>query len=336
MRDEFAEYREYIREGLRIEVGIPLAGGGVFRDWAIVQAANQDEIVAQISRDMLPLTVKVSVGTILDVSVWRNKDVYSCSSMVLERVSARRFKIRLFGSFTLRERRQFFRIDLDLRVTYSKIIEANKDDIHADWEKRLELERMKFQGYDNFVIAAHSARLTPVINVEWQDVPWTAVNLGGGGALLRLQERLPADSMVNLEIVLPLEPPRQVHTVATVIHVMEPKSPKDGVEFHRTGFQFVHMDERDRDFIFQHISAKQIEYLAQRASTNVRGEYSIELSPKRLTVRQIVLRSLWTLFLLAACFFLIRYLTTYQKTQPANEIQKTYEKAIREYRKEAP
>lgn len=336
MRDEFAEYRENLKEGLRIEVGIPLAGGGVFRDWAIVQAAHDDEIVAQISRDMLPLNVKVDVGTILDVSVWKNKDVYSCSSIVMERISSRRLKIRLFGAFTLRERRQSFRMELELRVRYARVDEGAKPAAQADWERRLELERMKFQGYDNFVIAAQTVKFSPSVQVEWHDVPRTSLNLGGGGILLRLPERLPMDGMVNLEIHLPAEPLRIVHCVAQVVHQREPRTPKDAPTFHGTGFEFLFLDERDRDLIFRYISARQIEYLRERAKRLTREVPVPESAPRQMTRRDMVRRTLGTVLILALCALAVYLLIRYQRTAPPNEIGKTYEKALREYRKIAP
>ena len=73
--DYYASYREHLRQGMRIEIGIPLFGGGVFRDWAIIVESRADELQAQISRDMLPANVRVDIGFILDVSVWIKKEV---------------------------------------------------------------------------------------------------------------------------------------------------------------------------------------------------------------------------------------------------------------------
>ena len=46
------------------------------------------------------------------------------------------------------------------------------------------------------------------------------------------------------------------------------------------------------------------------------------------------MRTLWTVLVLILIFFLVRYAIRYESGPPANEIQKTYEKAIRQYRHE--
>ena len=85
MAHKFPEYEPFFHKGLRIEIGIPLADGDVFRDWAIVREFWEDTILVQLSRDFLPANVRVDVGTILDANVWIKEEIYSCTSIVTER-----------------------------------------------------------------------------------------------------------------------------------------------------------------------------------------------------------------------------------------------------------
>ena len=332
MSDEYSEYREYLREGMRIEIGIPLSGGGVFRDWAIISEASQDELLAQISRDVLPANVRFDVGFILDVSIWIEKEVYTCSGIVSDKLGNRILRIRLFGRFTLRERRQFFRIDLSMRVKYGIVNESSRKDVQMDWEVRKELEQMKFQGYDDFVIAAHMARHRPLKTVDWNDLLWAHMNIGGGGICLRIPESVQPDQLVNLEIHLPLTPPRQVQAVAEVIHVRPPRVLKDGSSRYDAGMQFIFLDERDRDLIFQQISVTQIAHLRKLADKREPDEPEQPEAARTMTPRQICVRALWVLLFLVLSYFLVRYFISYRQAPPSSEIQKTYEKAIRQYR----
>jgi len=335
MQDEFAEYREYLREGMRIEIGIPLSGGGVFREWAIVHASYLDEVLAEISRDILPDKVRVDVGSILDISVWIKKDVYSCSSIVIEKISVRLLKVRLFGSFTLRERRQFFRLDLPLRARYAVVEDQATEDVKRDWEHRLELEHMKFQGYDQVVIAAHGGWYQPSAPIQWQELTLDETSLGGGGLRLRLPVFVPPESLLNLEVLLPITPARVIHAVAEVIYVMAPRTQR-GTTFFNTGLQFLYLDERDRDLIFQHISVRQIEYLKKHAETHASLELEKESAPEPLSWRRVMKRVLLFLLFLIAATYTIRYFILYQASAPSNEIQKTYERAIKQYRGDGP
>ena len=330
--DYYAAYREHLRKGMRIEIGIPLFGGGVFRDWAIIVEGQADELLAQISRDVLPANVRVDVGFILDVSIWIKKEVYTCSGIVTERLGGRVLRIRLFGAFTLRERRQFFRIDLNLRLRYALLGNPNRRDVETDWEQRRDLEHMKFQGYDQFVIAAQQARYLPSIALEWHDILWAEVNLGGGGLLIRLPEPVAPEKLLCLEIHLPLKPQRQIQAVAEVIHVMAPKTPKaGGAPYYGTGVRFLYLDERDRDLVFRHISVTQIALLRKAADLR-ELEVAEQGEPEPLGLRQVLPRVLWALFFLVLLFFIVRGLLRFREAGSPNEIGNTYEKAIREYR----
>lgn len=332
MEDEYSDFREYLSEGARIEIGIPLTGGGVFRDWAVISESSQDQLVAQISRDVLPAEVRFDVGFILDVSIWIRTDVYTCSGIVTEKLGGRVLRIRLFGSFTLKERRQFFRIDVGMRVKYDVVDESNRKEVERDWEVRKEHEQMKFQGYDDFVIAAQMARFKPAKTINWQDILRAQLNIGGGGICLRLPKTVQPDQLLNLELHLPLTPPRVVHTVAQTVHVKPPMVLRDGSSRYDVGMRFVFLDERDRDLIFKQISAAQIDHLRKVADKREDDDLLSSTTAVRLSRRQIVARAAWTLVLVLLAWALVRYFVSYNSSSYVNPIEKTYENSIRKYR----
>jgi hypothetical protein len=330
--DHYSAYREYLRQGMRVEIGIPLSGGGVFRDWAIIGAGSGDDLQVQISRDVLPANVRVDVGFILDVSVWIKKEVYTCSGIVTAREGGRVLRIQLFGAFTLRERRQFFRMDLNLKVRWALVTCENRRDVELDWEHRKDLEHMKFQGYDQVVIAAQQARYRPASELDWQETRWSEINLGGGGVLVRLPEPFAPERLLCLALHLPLNPPRQVHAVAEVVHVMPPRTHKDGNVYFPTGVRFVFLDERDRDLVFRHISVTQIAYL--RRIAELREPEVLRPAPLAapLSWQQLLVRSLWALLVLILSYYGFRYLVSFREAGSPNEIKDTYQKAIKQYR----
>lgn len=332
MPDEYSQYREQLTEGVRLEIGIPLAGGGVFREWAVVREAEGEFLLVEISRDVLPSEVRFDVGFILDISVRISNESYTCSAIVAERLEARVVRIRLFGSFTLRERRQFFRIDTGMRIKYGVVEESSRKEVEMDWEVRKEKEHMKFQGYDEIVIAAQMARYKPARQVDWKEILFARMNMSGGGVSLRMPQSFKPEQLMNLELFLPLTPPRQIHTVARVVHVRAPITQKDGTSRYDTGMQFVHLDERDRDLVFKHISLTQQAYLRKIADKRDIDDLDLEMRKRRLTPRQIVTRVVWTLVLLFLAYSLVKYLISYSKAPPPNQIEETYEQAIRKYR----
>jgi hypothetical protein len=332
--DYYAAYREYLREGMRVEIGVPLSGGGIFRDWAIISASAQDELLAQISRDVLPANVRVDEGFILDVSIWVKQEVYTCSGIVVEKPGrGRMLRIRLFGAFTLRERRQFFRIPLKLRIRYAVIEDGSRRDVQKDWEQRKNLEQMRFQGYDEIVIAAQRARYTPAMELEWKDLLPAVTNLGGGGICIRFGEPFHREEIVALEIHLPLSPPRQVQAVAQVIHIRQPKL-FHGESFYDAGLQFLYIDERDRDLVFRQISVAQIAELKKRSDLLDHPLPDLNAPARPVDRRLVLLKLLWTILFLILFWYLIKYMIRYSESSPPNEIQKSYENSIRLYRHE--
>lgn len=330
--DYYASYREYLRKGMRIEIGIPLSGGGIFRDWAVIMESQADDLLVQISRDVLPANVRVDLGFILDVSFRINKEGYSCSGIVAERLGGRVLRIRLFGNFTLQERRQSFRIDLNIRLRYALLSHPNRGDVERDWEHRRDLEHMKSQGYDQFIISTQQARFNPIVPVQWQEILWAEVNLGGGGICIRLPEPVQPERLLNLEIHLPLNPPQQLQAVVEVVHVLAPKVAKDGAVYYPAGMRFVFLDERDRDRIFLHLSVTQIAHLRKTAEMRAFVPSDRPDQPAPVTWREVVPRVVWALFFLVVTLYLVKYFIHYRETGPSNPIQKIYEKSIRQHR----
>lgn len=331
--DQYARYREYLSGGKRVEVGIPLSAGGVFRDWAVVRELVEDELLVQISRDLLPSEVHTDEGSILDVTVSIGHEAYTCSGIVIGKSGQKVLRIRLFGQFMLRERRQFFRIGLNLRIKYAHLSEAPFEEVERDWGERRDAEQMKFQGYDEAAIAAHRSRYQPAVELEWRDLLLAQVILSGGGIRINLSERVQPEQLLALEIHLPLDPPRQVQGVGRVIHVMAPREQKEGGALFPAGLQFVLLDERDRDLLLRQISAAQIEYLrtlADRRDFHPGTGGGDRAAPGW---RRVLSRSFWALVCIGLVYFFARYLMQYNERGAPGQIEKTYEESLRKYRR---
>ena len=334
MTDEFSEYSQYLHKGQRIEIGIPLSDGGIFRDWAIVTDYREDTVQVQLSRDYLPSGVRVDVDFILDVSVWVKKDVYTCIGIVTDKKSDRVLRIRVFGKFTLRERRQFFRLEATIRLRYAPSHELSTEEIKADWQQRRELENLKYQGYDPFVAAVHQEHLKPAHELAWSKLFSTKVSIGGGGIRFKLAGKHWPDSLFNLELHLPLSPPRIIHTVAEVIHQMEPLVEQEGAEpIFSTGMRFVYMDERDRDLMFTYISVMQIAYLRERVENRPDNEPTAGVTAP-LRWRVILSRAAWASFFILLALYFVRAVIRYKKSGGSSEIRQIYQDSIKKYRGE--
>lgn|GEM_PF-1963525 len=338
MAHKFPEYEPFFHKGLRIEIGIPQADGDVFRDWAIVKEYREDTILVQLSRDYLPMNVRVDVSTILDANVWIKQEVYTCPCIVTERQSDRVLRIRLFGLLTLKERRHFFRLEANFRFRFTEPDKRIREEVETEWQKRRELESMKFGGYDEIVIAARQAEFHALRQeLVWHESLDNPAVLSGGGIGFKLEKRLAPETLLHMELHLPLSPPRVVHAVAEVVYSLEPRREVErGEAAYRTGMHFILMEERDRDHIFRYISMLQLIRLRE-ISENRPFKYPYEgsLAAKRgVDGKTILRRALYTVIFLILLFFIGRFLIDYRDKGNPNEIKAIYERAIKQYRKE--
>jgi hypothetical protein len=329
--DEYEAFRPYLQLEMRLEIGIPLLGGGVFRDWAIIIESSENKLLVEISRDVLPANVRLEVGFILDVCITIKEEAYTCGGIVVEKLGARMLWIQLFGVFNLRERRQYFRLDINLRIKYALVTTESWNEVESDWQRRRDLERLKFQGFDEFALAAERARYAPAVQRQWREMLRSEVNLGGGGIGIRLPEPVIRDQLICLVVHLPLNPPREIQAVAQVL-VLKPPEQRGRRMVYEAGMQFVLLDDKDRELIFQHLSVSQIEFLRETANRRDIPVVEPREQSKAERRRLVLLRSVWTVILLLLAVSLVRYLVSYDRNHPSDEIQKTYEKAIRQYR----
>lgn len=333
--DEYDSYRPYLQDGMRLEVGIPLTGGGVFRDWGIIKETGGeklDRLLVQLSRELLPSNVRIDPGFLLDVSITVKKEVYTCSGIVHEKIEQRTFWVQLFGPFNLRERRQFFRITVEMKLQYAVVgADESWNDLEKDWTLRKELEHLKFQGLDEFALAAERARYGKPKERNWKMLLRCEVNLSGGGVGMRLPEPVGLDQFISLIIYVPGEPPREIQAVTQVL-MAKPPEQRGRKTVYEAGMQFVCLDDKDREIIFQHISRSQIEYLRETAER--RDPVYVpkrELTPAEKR-RRLIIRVLGFILFLIICYYLTEYLSFYERVHPPNEIGSTYEKALKKYR----
>ncbi len=337
MAHKFPEYEPFFHKGLRIEIGIPQADGDVFRDWAIVKEYREDTILIQLSRDYLPMNVRVNVSTILDANVWMKQDVYTCACIVTEKQGERVLCIRLFGQLMPKERRHFFRFEANFRFRFTEPDQRVREEIEAEWKKRRDLEYMKFGGYDEIVIAARQAEFqTSQEELAWHESIDNPAVLSGGGIGFKLDKKLLPETLLHMELHLPLSPPRVVHAVAEVVYAFELRRQMGSGAAYRTGLHFIWLEERDRDQIFRYISMLQLHRLRE-ISENRPFKYPYDGMPavrRGLDGKTVLRRALYTVLFLVLLFYVGRFLIDYRDRGNPNEIKTIYEKAIKQYRKE--
>ena len=134
---DYDQYLDHFPAGLKVNVGIPVPGGQIFNDWAIIHTIEEDLLEIQLSRDTLPAGVRLNLGTILDLRGTKNNNAYSCRAIIVSEGYQRTVLIRLIGEIVNDELREFYRIDAFLPIKYFLTDEKSEVQLKKNWiEKR--------------------------------------------------------------------------------------------------------------------------------------------------------------------------------------------------------
>lgn len=365
---DYDQYSEHFPVGMKVKVGIPVPGGSVFHDWAVIHDIDEDLVDLQLSRDMLPEGVRLQVGTILDIRGGKEDNAYSCRGIIVSEGQRRKVLLRLIGEIVSDELRQYYRIDAFLPIKYF-IPETNsefaaKQQWQAKRAARAELERERRlrqeQAWQRLMRAPEkeeppTEEVTPAtptddepdetvtndtedIDTSWQHVIPLAANISGGGLRIVLHHQFKVDDLIMLEIFVPTEPqPRIVDAVGRVVFCNQNMAASKQLQrdSYNTNIEFLYIDERDRDTIVSYIANVQLKRIRQlREHYLGRGLNTEQPEPSDTDrLRQTVAQIMISLIVLAILVKLILYFASYVENRPKGEIERIFEQGFIEYLK---
>ncbi|MDR3579498.1 MAG: DUF5634 family protein [Oryzomonas sp.] len=285
------QYTSRYFTGMKVEVGIPLPGSKVFRDWAIISEVDEDLVSLQLSRDMLPDGVNLRVGQMLTLRSESDGQARTCRAFIVSKGYDQDLLLRLTGEIVYDELREFYRIDAFLPIKFNTLIDQNPAIVKKEWEERrkqrLEEERVRelrrseakreklraeerareqkllegaFPGEPTEPFSMDKTQEEPEDNPyyeSWGSVTSVAINISGGGLKILTNQGFKPDEFVLLEIFVP-SLSCIVDIVARVVFSNHSDTAGDEGNCFNTGMQFVFIDERARFAINSHISGVQI------------------------------------------------------------------------------
>ncbi len=366
---DYDKYIEHFPAGMKVNVGIPVPGGSIFHDWAIILAIDEDLLELQLSRDVLPAGVRLLVGTILDIRGGKDDNAYCCRGIIVTEGDRREVLLRLIGEIVSDELREFYRIDAFLPIKYFITHRTSEYALKLDWqakrEARAKLERERRENevkpwqrlmlpqQENFPDEEFDATEETSEELDegfteaddsrdhsWDDVIPLAANISGGGIRILLHHQFKAGDLIILEIYVPTEPqPRIVDAVGTVVsslqnHAASKQMQRDS---YNTNIEFLFIDERDRDTIVSHIANVQLKRIRQLREhylgrgLNTEDHELTDTERLRLKILQIILAIIVCLLLGGLSI----YFKHYVENRPKGDIELIFEKGFMEYLKKS-
>lgn len=371
---DFDQYLDHFPVGLKITIGIPVPSGDTFQDWAIIHTIDEDLLSLQLSRDTLPDGVKIHVGTIVDIRAGNEESGYACRAIIVSEGYRREILLRLIGEIVTSELREFYRIDAFLPIKYFISTEQSEVKLKAAWKEKREVriaaEKERKQLAKKPWERQQEAPATEELPAEeqrddgqwddsgeggdqeqsaddgrdhsWDDVIPLAANISGGGLRILLHHKFEENTLVPVEIYLPIEPEPQI-VDAVVMVAFANENYAASKQFNRTsyntGLKFKFIDERDRDAIVSYISNVQLKRIRQlREQYLFRGGADADQPPPinpadrmKMALKSALILS----FVIVSLLIMVFYFKNYTENRPKNEIELIFEKGFGEYLKKS-
>ncbi len=349
--NEFEQYASCFSAGTKVGVGIPLPDSEVFRDWAIIHNIDEDLVSLQLSRDVLPSSVTLRYGQILELRGGKDGAGYSCRAIIVSEGDSRVLLLRLIGELVSDELREFYRIDAFLPIKYYVSMEQNIDVLRKQWELRrahrqqLELEQ-KQNSWSSELLSQNAALPNEKIQVaemgdtregeendSWDTIIPLAANVSGGGLRLVTHQSFDYGEYVLLEILVP-SPRRVVDVIARAIFVNRNFAAGNDRNYYNIGLQFVYIGERERDAIVNHISNIQLKRIRQMREMYLFREVEDSDSSASgvFNAKSILSWALALIVVIMVSASLVNYFWRYAQNRPKGEIEMLFEDALKQYR----
>lgn len=239
---------------LHLESGPPLEENG------IVLAVEDAHLSVELLGKGLPVEIAAGGDTAVTVTSNEGWAIYRCHAVLADRIKGREIRLQLVDEVTIHQRREFYRLDLELPLLYA--IPENQQLTHVRAECEL-ANRFSANGFPpEFEPHGNSVKV-----VGWQSAPEllpVPVNLSGGGIRVKMPFKHPVGTLVLLDLFLVGPPPRVVHTIGSVTRTSELLLNLSRTASYPTSMAFRYLERRDRDAIITHIFNQERENLKKR------------------------------------------------------------------------
>lgn len=326
--DDRTAYSRYLMCDEELVVNIAMPEGKVYHQRCILNSIDNDLVDMGFTGEEMPEWMLVDVGTALELRGRTDRGSFGCRAVVVDRNIAGHYLVRLIGSIYYGELREFQRIDVYIPIKYTQTKEHSLEKIADNWLTRKNEHKNSMKRN-----VASTAWMDSSLSDNWDEIVPILAQSTNEGLRFDIPEHFNNGTYFDVELYLPLEPPRIISAVTEVVDSEELSRQDNGTTLSRTFLKFALIDTADRDGINDYVSAIQVQHLgeickdAQYQALYNRLTAQIERKdPVRIFKRIIALALITVLVLL-----LFRYLENYRQGHEKGFIEKVFEDGVRRY-----
>ena len=246
-------YEKYFAAGQQVRILIRLSDDRFIDRNAEITSIDKELVLLEILGDGVPEKELSKVGGArVTFSVSSGWGLCRCNASLEKVITAKELSIRLAGEVIEQQRREYFRLDIDVPIIYTVPVDQHHVSVTAKWNE----SRKKYQ-YAEPVMFPYGEGYKVAKWLGGDDLLPQNANLSGGGLRIKTLEYIEPLTMVLVDIFLPIAPSRVITTIADVVRCNEVQlNWEKGTRFN-TAMKFVKIDEKDRETIISFIFGEQ-------------------------------------------------------------------------------
>jgi len=260
MAKKKVDYGNYYKVGQQVTVGVRLSGAVARESNGEIVSLQGDRVIVELLGEMPPVLSGKKGDSGFSLSGWSGWGFFRCDAIPEGTASPKELKLRLVGEVEERQRREYFRLDVSLPVRFEVPPAQSPAAVRERWNEYRAGARKALP--PKMIRSGQGYR---VMLPDGSDIPSQAVNLSGGGLRLRMSESIPVGHLAQVEIYLPVAPPRRIAVVAEVLRCNEVMLRLEKNAVFIVAVKFVHIDDKDREAIIAYLFAEQRSQLQSEA-----------------------------------------------------------------------
>jgi hypothetical protein len=246
-------YEKYFAAGQQAKIVVKLGKERFLDRNAEITSVDREHVVLEILGDGLPeKEMAKEAGARVAFSAASGWGLFRCNAFIERVITSKELYIRLDGDVIEQQRREYFRLDVDVPLLYTVPEDQHSVSVTATWNEK----RMKYLSREP-VMSPYGNGYKVIKWLGGDDLLPQSINLSGGGLRIKTKEYIGPVTMVLVDIFLPLAPTRIIAAVAEAVRCKEIQlNWEKGTSFN-TAFKFVKIDEKDRETIITYVFGEQ-------------------------------------------------------------------------------
>jgi hypothetical protein len=249
---EQTEFSIYLRPQHQVRVGFHLSDDNIIDINAIVISIEESILHLETFGSNTAQIAQVKAGVTVVILSSENWAFCRCQG-ILDAAVGRNFTIRLRGKPEIQQRRENFRMDVNIPIIHSEPEDQQLTSVEGIWKARRMM--CDFADPPKIVTTQGSFKV-----IDWNDGPPIEpcrINLSGGGIRVKTFEPYPPGFLLNVTLFIALSQIKIIDAVTSVIRSTEIRLTLDNRPAYTTAMKFEFLTERDRESIITFIFNEQ-------------------------------------------------------------------------------